>query len=452
LHPGVLCGIKPHLTDIAASSGDVASPQRGLGAWLLPLHMMGVAFLQATSMALQFMLPVLARKEFGATDLQTTVITAATTAFFCLSIFWNDVFARMRTGRYLLLYWILACLPLGVVGGLALLGVHITMWIVLPLHLLACLGMAGYHPAAGELLRSLYPAATRGRTYGTIWGVSMAFSAAMGYGMGKALEWDARSYAWLLPVAAGVQLVGIGILVWIAHASGHEATRTLLRDQRSLYERVFEPITHMREVLKKDDVFFRYEAAYMTYGIGWMVGYALLPILVTDKLGLNYKEVASSTHVAYMVAMICMIVPAGLLLDRLGAVRSTAASFALLTLYPLGLMVADDAPHLTIVSVVYGIAHAGASMGWMLGPVSLAPSQERVPQYVAIHATLVGVRGLLFQFLGVGMYVVASRWLGLSKHLAFGLPLGMAATAYAWSGWQMWTLDRRMRAVGNRVA
>jgi MFS family permease len=414
--------------------------------WLLPSHIAGVACLQATSMALQFMLPVLARKEFGASDLQTTVMTAATTAFFCLSIFWNDLFARMRTGPYLLLYWVASCLPLAVVGLVALAGGTVSMWVLLPLHLVACLGMAGYHPAAGELLRSLYPAATRGRTYGTIWGASMAFSAAMGYGLGLALEWDGRSYAWLLPAAAVVQLVGIVIIVWIAHASGHEATRTLLRDQRSLYVRVFEPITHMREVLRQDRVFFRYEAAYMTYGVGWMVAYALLPILVTDKLGLNYKEVSSSTHVAYMIAMIIMIVPAGLLLDRLGAVRSTGVSFALLTLYPVGLMLARDVHELAIVSVVYGIAHAGASMGWMLGPVALAPSQDRVPQYVAIHATLVGVRGLLFQFLGVGMYVVASRWLGWSKGWAFGLPLTMAAGAYVWSGWQMWHLDREMRA------
>jgi MFS family permease len=396
-------------------------------------------------MALQFMLPVLARKEFGATDVQTTVMTAATTAFFCLSIFWNDMFARMRTGPYLLLYWSVSCMPLAMVGVLALAGVSVTIWVLLPLHLFACLGMAGYHPAAGELLRSLYPATTRGRTYGTIWGASMAVSAAMGYGLGQALEWSSRSYVWLLPVAAVVQLVGIGMIVWIAHASGHEATRTLVRDQRSLYDRVIEPITHMQEVLRSDRVFFRYEAAYMTYGIGWMVAYALLPILVTDKLGLNYKEVSSSTHVAYMIAMIVMIVPAGLLLDRLGAVRSTGVSFALLTLYPLGLIVAQDASQLTIVSVVYGIAHAGASMGWMLGPVALAPSQDRVPQYVAIHATLVGVRGLLFQFVGVGMYVVASRWLGWGKDWAFGLPLAMAAGAYLWSGWQMWRLDRQMR-------
>jgi MFS family permease len=336
-------------------------------------------------------------------------------------------------------------MPLAMVGVLALAGVSVTIWVLLPLHLFACLGMAGYHPAAGELLRSLYPATTRGRTYGTIWGASMAVSAAMGYGLGQALEWSSRSYVWLLPVAAVVQLVGIGMIVWIAHASGHEATRTLVRDQRSLYDRVIEPITHMQEVLRSDRVFFRYEAAYMTYGIGWMVAYALLPILVTDKLGLNYKEVSSSTHVAYMIAMIVMIVPAGLLLDRLGAVRSTGVSFALLTLYPLGLIVAQDASQLTIVSVVYGIAHAGASMGWMLGPVALAPSQDRVPQYVAIHATLVGVRGLLFQFVGVGMYVVASRWLGWGKDWAFGLPLAMAAGAYLWSGWQMWRLDRQMR-------
>jgi hypothetical protein len=96
-------------------------------------------------------------------------------------------------------------------------------------------------------------------------------------------------------------------------------------------------------------------------------------------------------------------------------------------------MLARDAHELTIVSVVYGIAHAGASMGWMLGPVALAPSQDRVPQYVAIHATLVGLRGAIFQALGVALY-----WLTGS----FEAALLVAAGGFIWAGWQMWTLRK----------
>ena len=202
-----------------------------------------------------------------------------------------------------------------------------------------------------------------------------------------------------------------------------------------MWTRVVEPIGHMKEILKGDPIFARYEGAFMTYGVGWMICYALLPILATDKLKLSYEQVAETTHVPYWLAVTAMILPAGMLMDKIGAVRTTGLSFLLLTLYPLGLIVADGPTTLLIASVWYGLAHSGTSMGWMLGPVSLAPSPEKVPQYVAIHATLVGIRGKVFQFVGVGLYTLTD---------SFSVPLAIASAALLWSAVQMWQLRRRM--------
>jgi MFS family permease len=173
----------------------------------------------------------------------------------------------------------------------------------------------------------------------------------------------------------------------------------------------------------------------MTYGVGWMICYALLPILVTDGLHLSYESIAESTHVAYWLAIVVMLLPAGLLMDRIGAVRCTGLSFLALTLYPIGLMLSADARQLLITSIVYGIAHSGAQVGWMLGPVALAPSPQKVGQYVAIHSTLVGIRGKVFQFVGVGLYALTH---------SFHIPLALAAAAFLWSAIQMWQLHKRM--------
>jgi MFS family permease len=181
----------------------------------------------------------------------------------------------------------------------------------------------------------------------------------------------------------------------------------------------------------------------MTYGVGWMIAYALLPILVTTGLGLNYDKISESTIFAYLLAMVVMIIPAGLLMDKLGAARSTGLSFAMLTVYPIGLLMARDSTDLLFASIAYGIAHAGANVGWMLGPVSLAPTPEKVPQYVAIHATLVGVRGKLFQLAGIGLYKLSGN---------FTLPLLIAAAAYAWSAVQMWQLHGRMKRPEPKAA
>jgi hypothetical protein len=86
-----------------------------------------------------------------------------------------------------------------------------------------------------------------------------------------------------------------------------------------------------------------------------------------------------------------------------------------------------------MVSFIYGLSHAGTSVGWMLGPVSLAPEPRKVPQYVAIHATFVGIRGKIFQGLGVLVYSLTH---------SFVLPFLLAAGAFAWSAVQMWQLNR----------
>jgi MFS family permease len=57
---------------------------------------------------------------------------------------------------------------------------HTAIWQLLVPHLIASIGGAGFHPAAGGLLRSLYPERVRGRMYSILWGGSMVVSARHG--------------------------------------------------------------------------------------------------------------------------------------------------------------------------------------------------------------------------------------------------------------------------------
>lgn len=434
-------GVESVAKSVALAGGMAGGAPEGSGGieqervrWgIVVWHIIASACVQATWFASQFLLPVLARKRFEAGEWETLLITATPTIFFALSIFWNDLFSRRSFARYLMVFWLWGCLPYAFVAFAQ------NYWMLLVPHLLACIGGAGLHPASGELLRALYPDKVRGRIYSWVWGSSMVFGAGVGFGLGKWLTHDGESFRIYMPLLAGLQGVGVGVFVWLAHKSGHLSRRkhSTAADVRSTWKRVVEPLGHMRETLKADPVFTRYEAAYMTYGVGWMIGTALLPILVTEKLKLNYDQISASTYTTYQLAMFLMIIPAGFVMDRLGAVKTAAISFAMLTLYPIGLVLSGNQQHLTIASMWFGIAHVGGSMAWMLGPVSLAPTPEKVPQYVAIHATLVGVRGKVFQFLGVGLYLLTH---------SFAVPLILAAVAYLWAGYQMWTLDAQVRA------
>jgi MFS family permease len=391
--------------------------------WALPVHIASAALLTSTSIACFAILPVIATTRFGAHDLQSVLITAAPTASYVVAIFFNHVFARRRFGTYLFQYWLLASAPLLLMGWAQ------NFWHLAVPFLIACIGGAGYHPIAGELLKRLYPDTIRGRVYALIWGCSTLGSAAVAYALGVWLKADPDAFRVFLPAIALAH--GLGLLGYFALWAATRQTRTLEPPGGLL--NLVAPVLHMRSVLKADPTFARYEASYMAYGIGWMICWALVPLLAVERLGLQPGGYAHLHPVPYAIAVSAAMLPAGWLMDRLGAMRSTAISFALLALYPIGLIFTDGPTFLLLISVYYGIAHAGANMGWMLGPVSLAPSRDKVAQYVAIHSTLVGVRGMIFQFLGVWIYNLTH---------SFTIPLLIAAAGFALSAVQMRNLYR----------
>ncbi len=420
------------------SASDASLPPVSSSAphWLLPLHVLGVILIQSTSFAAWFIVPIIAKKYFEADARHVVILTAAPVVLFCLSIFWNDLYSRLRFKPYAAIYWLVASLPL------AFTSLATNFWLLAIPQVIASVGGAAYHPAAGDLLRSLYPAKSRGRVYSIIWGSSMLVSGGIGYLLGEVQNSNPDAFRVFMPALVLAQLLGVGVLTFLATRTGHDARRVLATKRGEHPVRaLLYPVVHMKEVLREDPAFTRYEGAYMTYGVGWMIATALLPNLVTDKLNLPYDTIANSTHVPYQIAVVAMILPAGWLLDRLGAVRSTALSFFLLTFYPIGLMLARGHADLLAISIFYGIAHAGASMGWMLGPVAFAPTPERAAQYVSIHATLVGVRGTIFQALGITLYEIFH---------AFDIPLALAAIAHVWSAYQMLKLHEVMKKAGTR--
>ena len=66
---------------------------------MLATHIAAVCLTQSVATAVAFALPVLAKKRFEATDLQTVLLTMASSVLFVTSIFWSALFARLPFGR-----------------------------------------------------------------------------------------------------------------------------------------------------------------------------------------------------------------------------------------------------------------------------------------------------------------------------------------------------------------
>lgn len=392
---------------------------------LMAVHTVASVLVQSLVTSIYALQAYLARKYFGASDWQTLLVTCALPALLSISIFWNEVLERVPLRRYLVIFWLVAVLPLGAIG------LAQNYWQMLALHVLACAGQAGWTPLNGHVLKRLYPDAVRGRAYSVITAAALVGNMLAAFAIGKWLEADDDAFRKYLPAAAVLQAVGLVMFGWLSHVTrepDHPA------GPPAPWRSLLAPIAHMREILRKDVVFARYEIAFMTYGAGYMICDALLPVLMDEKLRLNYDDAANATRVVFSLGMLALMLPMGWLSDRLGPMRTSSLAFAALTLYPLGLMLSENKLHLAGASAIYGMAMAGVQLGWMLGPLVLAKTREQVTQYAAIHATLVGVRGVAFQGLGMLMYYFSG---------GFWVPMLLAALALGWSAWQMWRLHGR---------
>ena len=392
------------------------------------LHAGASLFIQSVWFAVSTMMPVLARKRFAAGDWETLLITASVPTLLVMSIFWNAILQRLTLRRYLIAHGFSVCVPL-VLAALATRFEHL-----LAAYALAAIGISGWSPASGEVLKRLYGSGIRGRAFAMVnTGVFLGMTA-FSYGIGLALDFDENSFRVYLPAGAGLYAAGIFFLRRLV-ALQSAATGQIYEMAPAAPLRLvslLRPVLHLRSVLAADRTFYAYEAAFMTYGIGWMICNALLPVFATDRLHMTYGEFATSSQTVYAIGLLVLTLPMGWLMDQIGPAKTSAVSFACLGLYPVALLCSTEAHHVAWASLLYGGAMAGVNLTWMLGPVSLAPTPEKVAHYVAIHTTLVGLRGVVAQGLGMFLYRATG---------SFACPLLIASVAFLWAAW-------RMRALG----
>lgn len=394
------------------------------------LHLVGT-FCLGTAIATPYILPFLARERFGANNWQTTVLTAAVPVTQFASIFWNRLYARVGTRTYLATIATCACIPI------ALLAAAQNIWHVMILFVVAACGgtagVAAMAPLNGDLLQTCYATVRRGRIFGVICAAQFLATMLAGLGMGLWLDHDRDAFRLFFPILAGCMALG---LLSYARISSKPFWIARHRAPQLISSSWFSPLRAMREIPKKDRRFAGYEAAFMSYGIGWMICTALIPAIATDKLHLNYTEYSQATVVIYQLTTIVLLMPMGRVADKLGSIKLAAVSFLWLTLYPIALIFVPAEPTfglssatwLSAFAMIYAIGMVGVQLTWTLGPVSLAGSSAKAPEYLAIHSTLVGVRGIVAQGLGMMLYALTG---------SFAWPLALASAGFAWGSWRM---------------
>jgi MFS family permease len=280
--------------------------------------------------------------------------------------------------------------------------------------------------------RANYPRHARASLAGKLATVQAIAMTLAGMGIGVAMRANDEAFRLLYPVAAVSGFAG----AWIYSALRLRGHRALLRaesaDDRFQGSRV-SPL-QLRQVLLADARFRRYMTCMFVFGAGNLMVVAPLVIMLKDRFGL---DPFSSVMIASAIPTLLMPVSIPVwsrLLDRVHVVRFRAIhswAFAASTAMLLAGAVTLHVELLWAGAILKGVAFGGGVLGWNLGHHDFAPAQ-RASQYMGVHVTLTGIRGLLAPMIAVSLYE-ALEWLRPGAGAwTLALCLGLNLTGAVW--------------------
>ncbi len=295
---------------------------------------------------------------------------------------------------------------------------------------------SAFIPVRNSIFRSNYPDNVRGRLFGGVVSLmNLALIAANLLAAAVLDRWE-WSYRLLLPVAAVLGLAAhlIYARIKVRGDGQHEGNRPSTPIVSRAAGAVVRGFASTVRILRRDRDFRTYEAGFFLYGLGFLMNLPLVVILISDRLHLSYGQASWARFVVPPVLMILCSPVAGRLLDRTHSSSMMAASCLLLAAHSALLAAATGFWTLLASFALHGVAMTGVNLAWNLGPVQFARTHEESLDYMGVHVTLTGVRGLLAPLLALG----ARHFLGLTP--AFFVATGFFALAAL----LQWRLARRV--------
>lgn len=377
---------------------------------------------------------VLLKRQFdGAADpiavnFAVALVSGAPALSNVLSFVWaNLAHGRARVGLLVALQAAFA-VAIGLVGFAprATAGLAFTAASVLAARML----WAGVLTVRAAVWTANYPRGVLARITGRIVVVSSLAIAVSAGAAGWAVQAHGLEVRWLYGGAAAAGLAA----AWLYRRMRVRREFRLLAAENAAVGRV-EPFSLrvFATILREDRNFRRYMFWIGLYGGGGLMLTAQLVVLFSDHLRLG-----AGTQIALLSVLPLAALPLFMpwwtrLFDRSHIVRYRSRQGWTLVLATaiLGLgTFAGSLPLLWIGAVALGAANAGANLGWNLGHNDFA-SLGRAQQYMGVHVTLTGVRGMLAPPAGMALYQGLEYWAPGAGRFALLAPLAMSF-AGAW--------------------
>jgi hypothetical protein len=380
--------------------------RRELLAWIFLPIMMGAVEGGVTS--------VLAKNAFAGAvperwlNIAVAILSGAPAFANVTSFLWASLSHGRHKIRFLVGLQIAAVVLIAQVGLAPRNGIGLLMLLLAGVGARVC--WSGVVTLRATVWHANYPRHVRARMAGKLTTVQAIMLAGVGLAIGLAMSSDERSYHVLYPLVAGCGLVG-AMLYSRMRMRGHAAI--VGSEQREVEERtkLMSPLQIWR-VLQHDKPFRRYMTAMFIFGIGNLSIAAPLVIMLRDVFGYGYLA-----GILIMATIPIIMMPVSIpfwsrILDRRHIIRFRVIhswAFVLTTLCVVIAALSREPAFLWVAAVMKGIAFGGGVLGWNLGHHDFA-SQEKSSQYMGVHVSLTGVRGLIGPPAAVGLYELLELW------------------------------------------
>mgnify|MGYP006279697973 CR=1 FL=1 len=263
---------------------------------------------------------------------------------------------------------------------------------------------AGIVTLRSAVWRANYPRHTRARLTGRIAAIQTLCTAGVGLLIGAVLEFDERNIRFLVPSVVAVSLVG----VWWWRRIRMRGHAALLRAEREAHDTdrpSFNP-ARLVSILIDDPKYAAFMGVQFFMGMGNMMTFAVIVIMTQEVFDLGYRDAMLATQVIPYLMIPVLVGPWSALLDRWHITKYRALHTWAFVLMAVVLFLAaryEIAALLFLASAIRGAGFAGGAIAWNLGHNDFA-RDDNAAQYMAVHVTLTGIRGLFAPFLGVAIY------------------------------------------------
>ena len=221
---------------------------------------------------------------------------------------------------------------------------------------------------------------------------------------GWLIESNAGLFRWLLALTS---LCAIASLYRLRSVRVRRQRRLLEAERPSGSNETFR-LGRYLSILRDDPLYRRYMAYMMVLGMGNLMFMAPLILIMNHQLGLT-----SFSQILIAAALPTLIVPLSARFWARSLAREHVIGFRRRNSrwYALAMVVTITGVLLELEwvlwagAIVVGIAIGGGMLGWNLGHNDFAP-EERVADYLGLHVSLTGLRGLIAPLIGVWCYGV----------------------------------------------